>query len=341
MAGMHEGPITLRGQGMKAVVWNRGFQFVEDYPVPEPGDGEALVRVLMAGICNTDLEIAKGYMGFTGIPGHEFVGVIERPSAGGGPGAGTRVVGEINCGCGACEYCLRGMKTHCPSRKTIGIVNKDGAFAEYLTLPGTNLHEAPQGVSDEEAVFTEPLAAAFEITDQVHVRPTDRILVMGDGKLGLLSAFVLGLTEAHVTLAGKHEEKLDIARARGIDASPVHKLTQERIYDVVVEATGRADGIETALRLVKPRGTVVLKSTVAERKAIDLTPIVIDEVRVQGSRCGPFGPALRALSSGLIDVKPLITGVFPFAKAREALERAGDGVSLKTIIDFRSRRRRG
>jgi threonine dehydrogenase-like Zn-dependent dehydrogenase len=320
---------------MRAVVWDGELKVVEDYDVPEPREGEALIRILVAGICNTDLEIIKGYMGFKGVPGHEFVGVVERIAGDPGGLTGARVVGDINCSCGVCVYCLRGMKTHCPRRSTLGIVNKDGAFAEYITLPSVNLREVPRGLSDEEAVFTEPLAAAFEITDQVHVRPTDRVLVLGDGKLGILSALVLSLTQAHVTLAGRHEEKLRVARSAGIEAITADQLGAEREYDIVVEATGAPEGIEEALKRVRPRGTIALKSTVADRKEIDLTPIVIDEITVTGSRCGPFEPALRAMQQGVIDVGPLVSGIYPVAIAREAFQAAQAKGALKVLIDFR------
>ena len=320
---------------MKAVVWKGSLQLTGDYPEPAPGEGEALIRVRVAGICNTDMEIMKGYMGFTGIPGHEFVGVVERTRGARRDLIGKRVVGEINCACGVCSYCLEGLKTHCPGRTTLGIVGRDGAFAEYITLPETNLLEVPANLSDEEAVFTEPLAAAFEITDRIHVRPTHRVLVMGDGKLGLLSALVLKKTGARVTLVGKHEKKLEIARAGGVDTVVPGELGAERVYDLIVEATGTAGGIESALKLIKPRGTIILKSTVADWKEIDLTPVVVDEVTIAGSRCGPFEPALRALSEGVIDVKPLVTAVVPFAKAERAFEMALKKDALKIIIDFR------
>ena len=319
---------------MKAVVWDNRLRYVGDYPEPVPPAGEALIRVRMAGICNTDLEITKGYMGFTGVLGHEFVGLVEKAAAPFSHLTGKRVVGEINCGCGKCPYCLGGMKTHCPARTTLGIGGRDGAFAEYMTLPVENLLEVPANVADEEAVFTEPLAAAFEITEQIHVKPTDRVLVMGDGKLGLLSAFVLSLTRADVTLAGKHEDKLKIAGDKRIRAVPIGNLAKDRVYDMVVEATGTAGGIRRAMELVRPRGTIVLKSTVAESKEISLTPVVVDEITVIGSRCGPFEPAMRALSNRLIDVKPLITAIYPVEKAIEAFERAAERNSLKVVLTF-------
>ncbi|MBA4417671.1 MAG: alcohol dehydrogenase [Syntrophus sp. (in: bacteria)] len=321
---------------MKAIVWDKGLRFVEDYPPPEPKKGEALIRVIMAGICNTDLEIMKGYMGFTGILGHEFVGVVEVVTGDNRCLIGRRVVGEINCGCGMCPaYCLKGLQNHCPGRTTLGIAKKDGAFAEYITLPEGNLYEVPDNLSDEEAVFTEPLAAAFEITDQIHVKPTDRVLVIGDGKLGLLCALALKLTGADVSLAGRHGAKLEIAQDQQVTAITIEELIIEKIYDIVVEATGRPDGLATALKLVRPRGTIVLKSTVADERRINLTPVVVDEIHLVGSRCGPFKPALRAMSKGGINVKPLISGIFPFSEAPRAFEKARERESLKIIIDFR------
>jgi threonine dehydrogenase-like Zn-dependent dehydrogenase len=320
---------------MKAIVWNHELRLQEDYPPPVTKDGEALIRVLKAGVCNTDLEITKGYMGFTGVLGHEFVGIVEGVT-GEGKLVGKRVVGDINCSCGICSYCLRGLRTHCPSRTTLGIAGKDGAFAEYITLPERNLLEVPDVLSDEEAVFTEPLAAAFEITDQIHVKPTDRVIVVGDGKLGLLCALALKLTQADVTLVGKHKEKLEIVMGQQVDAILLDELMMGRDYDIVVEATGRADGLETALGLVRPRGTIVLKSTVADRKEMSLTPIVVDEIHMIGSRCGPFAPALRAMSTGLVDVKPMVTEVFPFERGIEAFEKSKEKGSIKVIIDFSS-----
>jgi threonine dehydrogenase-like Zn-dependent dehydrogenase len=321
---------------MRAVVFDSGLRSVTNHPEPEPAAGEAIVRVLVAGICKTDLEITKGYMGFRGVPGHEFVGVVERVEGAGGQAlVGRRVVGEINCGCGRCGFCVRGLKGHCPGRTVLGIHGRDGAMADYLSLPTGNLLEVPEGVPDEEAVFTEPLAAAFEVLEQVHVRPTERVLVMGDGKLGILAALALNLTGASVTLLGKHERKLAIARAQGVGAVLLRDLKKSRDYDVVVEATGSAGGLEAAVQLVKPRGTVVLKTTVEESKVVDLTPLVVDEVTVVGSRCGPFAPALKAISERGVDVRPLVTGVFGFDRADEAFRLAVEKGSMKVLLDFR------
>lgn len=320
---------------MKAITFDGQLRYVEDYPTPGPEEGEALVRVNLSGICNTDLEIIKGYLGFQGIIGHEFVGVVEEVRGDAQSLAGKRVVGEINCGCSICHYCLRGLQKHCQNRKTLGILGKDGAFAEYVTLPSENLLEVPDNVTDEEAVFAEPLAAAFEILEQVHTKPTDKILVLGDGKLGILSALVLNLTQADVVLAGKHENKLEIARGQHVNVVQFAHMETTRQYDVVVEATGSADGFDIALQRVKPRGTIVLKTTVAQGKEMNLAPVVIDEIQVVGSRCGPFMPALRALSNSFINVKPLITAIYKPDKALEAFTKAASKDSLKIILDFK------
>lgn len=309
---------------------------IDNYRIPSPHKNEALIRVLMAGICGTDMEIVKGYKGFKGIPGHEFVGVVEKAEGRYSNLAGKRVVGEINLGCGTCDLCVRGLEKHCPERAALGITDKDGVFAEYVTLPLKNLWEVPDRLSDEEAVFTEPLAAAFEVIEQVHIRPTDRTLVLGDGKLGLLVALVLQMAGANTVLAGKHDPKLSLARQAKIRTKRTEELSTKKAYEVVVEATGSAEGIDLALDLVRPRGTIVLKSTIAEEKKINLTRAVIDEVTVVGSRCGPFPPALAALASGRIDVKPFISGVYPFNEAQKAFERAGEKDALKVLLDFRA-----
>ncbi len=320
---------------MKAVVFDKELRFVEDHPLPEPLENEALIRISMAGICNTDLEIIKGYKGFKGVIGHEFVGVVERINGKDRGLTGRRVVGEINCACGICEYCLKGLKNHCQRRKVLGILDKDGTMAEYITLPLNNLFEVPEIISDEEAVFIEPLASAFEITRQVSIKPDDRILVMGDGKLGLLVSFVFGLYNYNVSLTGKHKNKLKIATEKNIKTFILEDLKIGKNYDIVVDATGSADGFEMALKLIKPMGIIILKSTVTEGREMNLAHLVTDELAVVGSRCGPFKPALNALSRKLLDVRPLITGIYTFNEAREAFEKAAEKSSLKVIIDFR------
>jgi alcohol dehydrogenase len=323
---------------------------IEKYQTPEPAENEALIRVLVAGICATDLEILKGYKGFKGVPGHEFVGVVERVN-GGYPGlVGKRVVGEINLGCGECEYCLRGLKEHCLTRSALGISEKDGAFAEYLTLPLKNLWEVPENLSNQEAVFTEPLAAAFEILEQTHLRPTDRIAVLGDGKLGLLVALALSQSGLNVVLIGRHESKLLVAARQKIKTKRSEELKKRPAYEVVIEATGSTTGLRDALAVVKPRGTIILKTTLsrtgpdgpADRLGgedddygkADLNRVVVDEITLTGSRCGPFPPALSALAKGRIEVRPLVSAVYPFEATLLALERAREKELLKVLIDF-------
>lgn len=321
---------------MIAITFENEIKIEKNYPRPVPLEGEALIKVTMAGICNTDLEITKGYMGFKGVLGHEFTGTIEEvPGSGQEDLIGKRVVGEINCACNECSYCKKGLKTHCPNRSVLGIAGKDGCFAGYITLPLENLHQIPASISDEEATFVEPLAAAMEITEQVHIKSTDSIIVLGDGKLGLLIALTLNLTPAKVILTGKHPEKLAIAEKQGVQTILQDDLTISKEYDVVVDATGSSAGFEQALSLVKPRGTLVLKSTVADSKPLNLAPIVIDEITLLGSRCGPFKPAIRALKNKLVDVMPLVSKVFKAEAFEEALNTCKTGGVLKVLLDFR------
>ncbi len=327
-------PLPITCIYMKAIVFDGKLRVI-DMPKPVPAPGEALIRVSMAGICNTDMEIMKGYLGFQGIIGHEFTGTVEK-AAGDAPAmAGKRVVGEINCGCGECGMCRRGLEKHCPGRTTLGILGRQGAFAEYTTLPAGNLHEIPGGLGDEQAVFAEPLAAAFEMLEQVIIDRGERVLVLGDGKLGILCALTLKLTGAHVSLAGKHPDKLAIAARQGISTLLVDDMPEESTFDIVVEATGSTQGLDTAMRYTRPRGTIILKSTAADNIPVNLAPIVINEITLVGSRCGPFEPAIRALADGSIDVKPLITAVFPLNGAEEAFRAARKKGSLKVLIDFR------
>ena len=331
---------------MRALVFqNNVLRLEKRYPEPSLKNGEVLIRVLQVGICNTDLEITRGYMGFEGVLGHEFVGMVKEIFGGQDEEVrerflGRRVVGEINAACyrADCWYCQRGMSTHCPKRTTLGIGGRDGAFAEYLTLPVENLYLVPDDVSDEEAVFVEPLAANFEILEQMHVKPTDSIVVLGDGKMGQLAAQVLALSGCEVTMIGKHEEKLALVRQRGIATQQIDAqgrnalLESEWRVDMVVECTGSEAGLELAMRLVRPRGTVVLKSTVAARSRLHLAPIVIDEIRVQGSRCGPFAPALRALSQRRVDVRPLISARYNLDEGLQAFEYATKPGVLKVLV---------
>lgn len=322
---------------MKAVVFNKELKLVNDYAKPVPKKGEALIKVTMAGICNTDLELTKGYMGYTGILGHEFVGVVEEINAedkSHNSLLGKRVVGEINCGCGSCEWCHQGLERHCPNRQTLGIWQKDGCMAEYLCMPLDTLLEVPENVTTEQAVFVEPLAAGLEILEQVHIQPIQKVLILGDGKLGLTTALALNASNIDVLLVGKHQNKLDIAAKQGVRTKLFADLEIKKEYDFVVEATGSIAGFESALSLTKPRGTLVLKSTVAASKEFNLAPIVIDEIRVQGSRCGRFAPAMRLLASGKIDFSPLISGTYSVDDAIEAFERNKQGDALKVLLKF-------
>ena len=319
---------------MKAIEFNKELKIIENYPMPEPQKGEALIKIITAGICNTDIEIMKGYMGFSGILGHEFVGIVEKINDSNQDLINQRVVGEINCGCGSCEYCLKGFETHCPSRTVLGIFNKNGCFADYITLPLKNIYKVPEKISNKEAVFAEPLAAAFEILDQIQIKPTDKVLILGDGKLGLLISLVLNLTQAEIILVGKHQEKLAIAKNQNVNTKLLSDLVIEKNYDVVVEATGSINGFELSQKLVKPRGTIVLKSTVASEKALNLAPIVIDEIKIIGSRCGSFKPALRALEKNLINVIPLISEEYNFNEALKAFELSKTKGILKVLINF-------
>ena len=281
---------------MKTLVFD-GELRIQDMPIPVPKDGEALVRVLLAGICKTDTEITKGYMNFIGVLGHEFVGVVE--DARDKSLVGKRVVGEINAGCESCRSCVRGLSRHCLHRTVLGIQGRHGAFAEYLTLPEANLVIVPDSVSNEKAVFVEPLAAALEILEQVHIEPSDRVLVIGDGKLGVLIAMVLNLYGSDLLLVGKHREKMVVFEDQGGKVVFLEELldTADR-FDKVIEASGRPSGWKLALERVKPRGTIVLKSTYHESISFNPAPLVIDEITLVGSRCGLF-PRLSDSSQGV------------------------------------------
>jgi threonine dehydrogenase-like Zn-dependent dehydrogenase len=313
---------------MQALVWDGTALRVADRAPPTVSDGRAIVRVRCAGVCNTDLEIARGYMGFRGVLGHELVGVVEQ-----GPEAwmNRRVVAEINFACGACEMCARGWGRHCPARTVMGILGADGAFAELVSVPIANLHAVPDGIADEDAVFAEPLAAAFEILDQVRVDRGERAVVLGDGKLGLLVAQVLADADADVLAVGKHASKLAILDARGIETVLLDDWDRKRAA-LVVEATGTAQGFAAAVAATRPRGTLVLKSTVADAAALHLAPLVIDEISVVGSRCGRFAPAIAALEEGRIDVVSLVSERFPLARADEALRKASAPGVLKVLV---------
>ena len=315
---------------MQAVVWDGNEIRVCDRPEPEPAEGVAIVGVHLAGVCNTDLEIARGYMGFRGILGHELVGTVED-----GPEEwlGQRVVSEINFACGSCRTCLQGLGRHCPTRRVMGILEADGAFAERVAVPVANLHLVPDRVSDEDAVFAEPLAAAFEILEQLPVEPGQRALVLGDGKLGLLVAQVMQRAGADVHAVGRHPEKLARLAARGIRTSLSRDYAPDKTMDVSIEATGSVAGFDAAVASTRARGTVVLKSTVAGRHDLDLAPLVIDEIQVLGSRCGPFRPALEALAAGEIDVGSLVSDRLPLGRGDDALRQAARPGVLKVLLE--------
>lgn len=347
-----------------AVIRDDGKVAVAELPVPRPAPGEALIRVNAAGICSTDIELARGYLGFRGIPGHEFVGtVVEAPPPGGpgeGEGAprdreasaaaarsaprvegagddlvGARVVGEINAGCGNCAWCVDGMERHCRRRTVLGIAGRPGAFAEYVTLPVKNLHRVPAKLSNERALFAEPLAAAFQILTQVEVSPHQQVCVMGDGKLGGLIARVLKFAGAHVTVLGRHEKKLAPLREEGCECvleAPGEKALDWK-FSLVIEATGRPDAILRACELTQARGKIVLKTTCAETKPLNLAPIVVDEITVIGSRCGRFPPALNALATGAIKPDLGIEARFPLEKATEAFAAASAPGAGKVIFE--------
>lgn len=317
---------------MMNALWleNNQLSLKTTLPRPTPKPDEARVRLLRAGICNTDLELLRGYYPYTGIPGHEFVGMVEQ-----GPDhlQGQRVVGEINAACGNCRFCLQQIPTHCERRSVLGIVNRHGAFAEYLTLPVKNLHPVPDNVSTDAATFTEPLAAALEIQQQVMITAAEKVLVVGDGKLGQLVAQTLALTGCDLLVIGRHRDKLAKLENRGIQVGLADAVT-DRNFDVSVECTGNPDGFAIARRALCPRGTLVLKSTYAGHLTMDASSLVVDEITLVGSRCGPFAPALALLQAGQVDVESLICARYPLLDGLIALEQAQQRGVLKVLLDI-------
>ncbi len=314
---------------MKALRFENQQLHLTDIPAPNP-DGEALVRVTTAGVCNTDLEIVRGYANFSGTLGHEFVGIDEAsPDQ---SQLGCRVVGEINAGCGQCALCRAGDPRHCANRTVLGIVGRDGAFAEYLSLPAVNLLPVPDAISDRQAVFTEPLAAACEILDQVTITPQHRVAESGDGKLGQLIARVLATTNCDLVLIGKHAEKLQLAAQAGITTLLLSDVDPTQQFDFVVEASGAAAGLQLALRLVKPRGAIILKSTFSGAVTLDTSRIVVDEISVIGSRCGRFDQALALLATGQVKVEPLIAAEYSLSDGVAAMQHAGSAGTLKVLL---------
>ena len=309
---------------------NNQLELRSDIPEPEIKEGEALVKVLSAGICNTDLELIRGYYPYRGILGHEFVGIVEE-----GPKdlINKRVVGEINAACGHCRFCLRNEPTHCENRSVLGIVNRNGAFADYLSLPTENLYPVPDNIPTEIATFTEPIAAALEIQSQIKIHPEDKVLVVGDGKLGQLVAQTLSITGCDLFAVGRHDQKLANLRAKGIKTGFASDI-QERTFDIAVECTGNAGGFAIAQKALRPRGTLVLKSTYAGNLSLDASAIVVNEITLIGSRCGRFAPALELLAQEKIDVQPLIDARYPLNEGIAAFERAQIKGTQKVLLDI-------
>jgi threonine dehydrogenase-like Zn-dependent dehydrogenase len=317
---------------VRAIVLDEnGVRFDHDRPEPTLARGEVIVRVLRAGVCETDLQLLRGYKQFRGVLGHEFVGIALS-----GPFEGRRVVGEINCGCGHCDTCASGDRRHCPTRRVIGIAGHDGAFADRVAVPQSNLHLVPENVDTELAVFTEPIAAACRIGEQVVIRRDNRIVVLGDGRLGNLCAQVLAHASKHLLVIGKHAKKLAILESLGLATCLLANRPLERMADIVVDCTGSETGLATALELVRPRGTIVLKTTIAGSQSLACAPIVVDEVTVIGSRCGRFDTALDTLVSGMVDVRPLISARYDLSDGVAALSRAAEDDVVKVLLDCAS-----
>jgi threonine dehydrogenase-like Zn-dependent dehydrogenase len=315
---------------MRALTFDNKLTYQSRWPDPADTEGDTLVRVKQAGVCSTDLEICRGYMGFSGVLGHEFVGeVVASPDK---QLVGQRVVGEINIVCGRCDLCLSGLSNHCRNRSVLGIQNHPGAFAEYLRLPAVNLHVLPAGVDDDQAVFVEPLAAAFQVLKQIKLDGRKWVTVLGDGRLGLLVAQVLRNAGCPVRVVGKHPQKLALCEKWSIRSRLLADIVPRHDQDVVVDCTGSAAGFETAMAMVRPRGTIVLKSTVAAGKPLNLAPLVIDEITVVGSRCGPFREAIRVLSEKSVDVISLMTRRMKLEQGVEALQHAARPGVLKVIL---------
>ena len=322
---------------MKALVYDKELKLKKDYPIPIAGDNEVLIKTKMVGICNTDYEITKGYMGYEGILGHEFVGTVEKVGKNVDKNLiNKRVVGEINLACNDCEYCRRNLQRHCPNRSTLGIYKKNGCFCEYFTLPKENVIEISPNIDDITATFVEPLAAAYEILEQLHIRPDSKVAIVGDGKLGLCISLVFTALNIDFIHIGKHEKKLSISKNNNAKTILLDELndTHKKSFDFVIEATGSIGGFNLSSTLVKPRGTLVLKSTIAAKEGLNLANIVVDEITIAGSRCGQFRPILRLLEQGKIDISPLVSGIYPVDEFKEAfLENSKKG-TLKVIVKF-------
>ena len=320
---------------MKALVYDGKLKLDKNYPMPEIKDDEVLIKTTMAGICNTDYEITKGYMGYTGVLGHEFVGVVERAGKNVPKDIiSKRVVGGINLACNDCAWCGKGLQRHCPNRQTLGIYKKDGCFSEYFTLPYKNVIEISDSVDDITATFTEPLAAAYEIIEQVHIKPADKVALVGDGKLGLCISLIFSALNIDYIHIGKHSDKLKISKDLGAKTMLLDEVKEFKCFDVVIEATGSVSGFETSVSLTKPRGTLVLKSTIAANQGLNLATIVVDEITIVGSRWGQFEPVLRLLEKKKINVLPLVEKIFEVDKFEEAFEMNAQKNTLKVLVKF-------
>ncbi|MCO6436164.1 MAG: alcohol dehydrogenase catalytic domain-containing protein [Phycisphaerae bacterium] len=319
---------------MRAVVFDEQLSFHSSRPEPTPASGECLVRVHLAGICATDLQITRGYMDFRGVPGHEFVGTVAEGSEN---WKGRRVVAEINCVCRRCDMCQGGLSNHCRNRTVLGIQGRDGAMADFLTVPEQNLHAVPDHILDEEAVFIEPLAAAYQVLGQAAIDARMNVAVVGTGRLGLLVAQVLATTGCRLVAVGRNPRTLELCEKKGVQAVPVADLEPRHDQDVVVECSGSPEGLEIAMHLVRPRGTIVLKSTCAEPATINLAPLVVNEIRLMGSRCGPFPEAINALARQAVDVRSMVSRTVPIEQTAEAFAAAEDPRNVKILLKINPR----
>lgn len=322
---------------MKALVYDEDLKLVKDYPNPVLGENEVLIKTIMAGICNTDYEITQGYMGYKGVIGHEFVGrVVDVGCKVDKNLINKRVVGEINCACEECDMCHKNLQRHCPNRSTLGIYKKNGCFSEYFTLPWQNVIEISSNVDDITATFTEPLAAAMEILEQVHIKPDSKVAILGDGKLGLCISLVFSAMNINYIHIGKHKEKLQITKDLGNEVMMLDEISEKdkKSFDVVIEATGSTGGFNTSASLVKPRGTLVLKSTIAAKEGLNLAGIVVDEITIVGSRCGQFKPILKILEKQKINVKPLVSAIYNVDDFEEAFKKNSQKNVIKVLVKF-------
>lgn len=323
--------MSLKSQTMRAVVLDQSQLCFQSDHVVTPRAGMIEVDVIQAGICETDLQLVRGYMDFSGVLGHEFVGVARS-----GKYQGQRVAGEINCACGVCEECRRGLPNHCPRRTVLGILNHDGAFADRLWLPEENLHPIPERVTNDQAVFVEPLAAAFQIATQLDIEQFSRTVVLGDGRLGYLCAQVINQFDTSLLVVGKHREKLNLFAALEIETMLLDECGERQFADLVIDCTGSPRGMTTAFDIIRPRGTIVLKSTFAGHENPNLAPAVIDELTIIGSRCGPFDQAIAALAENRIDVQSLITARYPLEQVSEAFVTAQRSDQFKVLLEMGS-----